>query len=61
MTDQPTPDEVQARGKYGTGTDQTPDENYTVPGVLADKPTPETDPALREQLWTADLDARLNP
>lgn len=62
MTDRPlTLDDIQARGKYGPGTDQTPDEHYTVTGVLAGKPTPETDPALRDKLRAADLDNQLHP
>ncbi|MGV9242194.1 hypothetical protein [Streptomyces sp. NPDC003710] len=61
MTDQPNSiDEAAARGKYGPGTDQTPDENYTVRGVLAGKPTPETDPDMRQQLRAADLDKQTN-
>lgn len=31
------------QGFRGVEVDPTPNENYTVPGVLADKPTPETD------------------
>lgn len=47
MTDQPkTLDEINARGKHGAGTDPTPDDHYSVRGVLAGKPTPETDEAL---------------
>ncbi len=36
-------DEENARGFRGTRTDPTPLENYTVQGVVAGKPTPETD------------------
>lgn len=62
MTDKPqTLDEIQARGKSGPGTDETPEENYTVAGVLAGKPTPETDPAMRHQLLDAELDNQLHP
>lgn len=32
------------QGFRGIKTDPTPNENYTVQGVLAGKPTPETDP-----------------
>lgn len=32
------------QGLRGVEVDQTPNENYTVKGVGADKPTPETDP-----------------
>ena len=31
------------QGFRGIETDPTPNEHYTVPGVLAGKPTPETD------------------
>jgi hypothetical protein len=33
----------QAKGYRGVEADPTPDEHYTVQGVLAGKPTPETD------------------
>lgn len=36
-------DAEDARGHIGEGVDPTPNENYTVAGVLAGKPTPETD------------------
>ena len=39
---QKTVDEEQKQGFRGANTDPTPNENYTVKGVLADKPTPET-------------------
>lgn len=32
------------QGFRGVKVDPTPNENYTVEGVLAGKPTPETDP-----------------
>lgn len=35
------PDEV---GYFGRALDRTPNEHYTVAGVLADKPVPETQP-----------------
>ncbi|MCA1569315.1 MAG: hypothetical protein LC798_03125 [Chloroflexi bacterium] len=35
-------DEAEAKGYIGTTPDETPNENYTVAGVLAGKPTPET-------------------
>lgn len=35
-------DEAEAKGYIGTTPDDTPNENYTVAGVLAGKPTPET-------------------
>lgn len=38
-------DQEQAQGFRGTEVDSTPNENYTVAGVTADKPTPETDAA----------------
>lgn len=34
-----------AKGHSGESADPTPRENYTVAGVIAGKPTPETDPA----------------
>lgn len=37
-------DEQTDLGYWGTETDQTPNEHYTVAGVIAGKPTPETDP-----------------
>jgi len=36
-------EEAQEAGYLGSPTDPTPDENYTVAGVTADAPTPETD------------------
>lgn len=48
-TDDAGQDEVQARfdeankkGYFGTTPDETPNENYTLQGVAANKPTPET-------------------
>lgn len=41
-TMQATADEVSDKGFHGERTDDTPLENYTLPGVLAGKPTPET-------------------
>jgi hypothetical protein len=35
-------DEAEAKGYYGVEADKTPDEHYTVAGVTAGKPTPET-------------------
>lgn len=32
------------RGLHGVEVDPTPNEHYTVGGVIAGKPTPETDP-----------------
>ena len=37
-------DDETTRGYRGTEVDPTPNENYTVAGVAAGKPTPETDP-----------------
>ncbi|MER7517782.1 hypothetical protein [Streptomyces sp. NPDC126499] len=37
-------DEAEGKGYIGVPVDPTPKENYTVAGVLAGKPTPETDP-----------------
>ena len=36
-------EEANERGYFGTTTDPTPDENYTVEGVANGAPTPETD------------------
>lgn len=38
-------DKENAQGFRGTEVDETPNENYTVAGVIAGKPTPETDAA----------------
>lgn len=40
---QKTFDEAEDKGYLGVPVDPTPKENYTVAGVLAGKPTPETD------------------
>lgn len=37
-------DEQHEQGFRGVEVDPTPNEHYTVPGVLAGKPTPENDP-----------------
>lgn len=37
-------DEEQEQGFRGVKVDPTPNEHYTVAGVIAGKPTPETDP-----------------
>jgi hypothetical protein len=39
-------DDETERGYRGTTPDPTPNENYTVAGVTAGKPTPETDEKL---------------
>jgi hypothetical protein len=36
-------DEEQEKGFHGEKVDPTPNEHYTVAGVVAGKPTPETD------------------
>lgn len=36
-------DKAAQQGYFGVETDPTPNEHYTVAGVLAGKPTPETD------------------
>lgn len=36
-------DRAQEQGFYGVETDPTPNGHYTVAGVVAGKPTPETD------------------
>ena len=43
------------QGFRGFDVDPTPNEHYTVPGVLAGKPTPETDPEHAAKV-RADLD-----
>lgn len=40
---QKTFDEAHAKGHFGESVDPTPRSHYTVSGVLAGKPTPETD------------------
>lgn len=35
-------DEAEGKGYFGTSPDETPRANYTVEGVVAGKPTPET-------------------
>jgi hypothetical protein len=35
-------DEAEAKGFYGTAVDETPRSHYTVEGVVAGKPTPES-------------------
>lgn len=37
-------DEATEQGFYGVEVDRTPNEHYTVAGVTAGKPTPETNP-----------------
>jgi hypothetical protein len=34
-------DEATKKGYFGNTPDNTPNENYTLAGVIADKPTPE--------------------
>lgn len=34
-------DEAEAKGYFGETPDSTPNENYTLAGVIAGKPTPE--------------------
>jgi hypothetical protein len=45
--------EETAQGFRGTRTDPTPLEHYTVDGVIAGKPTPETDDAAAEAAHAA--------
>jgi hypothetical protein len=51
-------DDAETKGYLGVPVDPTPKENYTVAGVIAGKPTPETDPEhareVRQQLDDAD-------
>jgi hypothetical protein len=52
-------DKAEEKGYLGVEVDPTPDEHYTVSGVLAGKPTPETDPDhAREVRQKLDDDAR---
>ena len=52
-------DKVEERGFLGVEVDPTPNENYTVAGVLAGAPTPETDlDHAREVRQQLDDDAR---
>ena len=46
-------DKEQEQGFLGQKVDPTPNENYTVAGVLAGKPTPESDPEARKQAQAA--------
>jgi hypothetical protein len=41
-------DKETEQGFRGTEVDPTPNENYTVAGVVAGKPTPETDEKTRQ-------------
>lgn len=50
-------DDETEKGFRGTEVDSTPNENYTVEGVLAGAPTPETDPDHARQV-RAELDKR---
>lgn len=45
-------DKEQEQGFRGTKVDPTPNSAYTVAGVTAGEPTPETDPELRAQART---------
>lgn len=45
------------RGYVGTVVDPTPNENYTLRGVGAGKPTPETDPAQAKKAAQAQADS----
>lgn len=51
------PAEAQPTGHLGYSPDPTPNEHYTVAGVLAGKPTPETDAALAAEARTS-IEAR---
>lgn len=48
-------DRAQEQGFYGVETDPTPNDHYTVAGVVAGKPTPETDPEAAESARRAAL------
>jgi hypothetical protein len=47
---QKTADAEMEQGFRGVEVDPTPNEHYTVDGVTAGKPTPETDPEHAEQV-----------
>lgn len=49
--------EANAQGYFGTTQDETPNEHYTVAGVTAGKPTPETE-SRGERRAIPDADAR---
>ena len=49
-------DKETEQGFRGTEVDPTPNENYTVEGVTAGKPTPETDPKQAEKARAARAD-----
>jgi hypothetical protein len=55
-TEKVDPDKViaqeHAAGFFGVEVDPTPNEHYTVAGVLAGKPTPETDAELAAHVAT---------
>lgn len=44
------------QGFRGTEVDPTPNENYTLRGVVAGKPTPETDPKAAKEVGSAKFD-----
>lgn len=50
-------DAEEAEGVVGNKVDPTPDEHYSVAGVTAGKPTPETDPDHRAKV-RAELEKR---
>jgi hypothetical protein len=46
-------DEAAEKGYFGEKVDPTPNEAYTVEGVVAEQPTPETDPELAAEAANA--------
>jgi hypothetical protein len=46
-------DEAEAKGYWGETPDPTPNSAYTLGGVTAGEPTPETDPKLRAEATEA--------
>lgn len=62
MTDTPSEEspliEASEKGFMGVKIDPTPDDHYTVEGVTAGKPTPETDHEAYEAARQARRDAR---
>lgn len=57
QVDEVVNDEID-KGYRGVEIDPTPNEHYTVPGVLAGKPTPETDEGLAEEARARSLGRR---
>lgn len=54
-------DEAEDKGYFGKKVDDTPNENYTVAGVTAGLPTPETDPEAYEAARKKFREGRFGP